>query len=56
MVNLHYTAEQVSGFTIPQVLCLMNKKPPDDRKLESMSEFSKILEADAMKEREWFNG
>jgi len=54
MVNLHYTPEQVSRFTIPQVLCLMNKKPPTEKKLESMSEFSKLLEEDARREKDWF--
>jgi hypothetical protein len=53
MSNLHYTPEQLSGFTLPQFLCLTNKKPPSEKKLESMSEFSKILEEDARKEREW---
>lgn len=54
MTNLHYTPEQLSRFTLLQILCLHSDKPPTEKKLESMAEFGKMLEEDARKEKEWF--
>lgn len=55
MVNLHYTPEQLSRFTLPQFLCLLAKAPPTEKKLESMADFQKVIDEESRKEKEWFS-
>lgn len=53
MRHIHYSPKQLSEFTLPQMMALLSEKLPTERKLESMAEFSKIIEEEARKEQEW---
>ncbi len=53
MQKLHYTPGQINEFTLPQIMCLMSKEPPTEKKIETMADFKKVLDEDARKEKEW---
>lgn len=53
MLNCHFTPAQISEFTLPQLLCLSSKRPPNEKKLESAADYAAIVEADARREKEW---
>lgn len=56
MTQLQYTPEQINGFTVPQMACLLSEKPPGEKKVESQAEWQRIAEEEARRQEEWTKG
>lgn len=53
MRELQYTPEHINKMTLPLIQCIVNSKPPEDKKLESMRDYQKVLDAEAEHEKNW---
>ena len=54
MTELHWTPEQIGKLTLPHLIILTHKEPPDSgRRLKNAEDFNAYLREEARRERAW---